>query len=184
MTQIAVFLADGFEEIEAITIIDVLRRADFKVIIISISNKMEVIGSHQITILADQLFAETDYNIFDMLILPGGMPGAKNLDAHKGLKKQIELFNEEQKPIAAICAAPFVLGNMGILKNKDVVCYPGYENYLAGANVKTGPVAVSGNIITGRGVGTALNFSLKIVETLESKEKAEKLGKAMLVEME
>lgn len=181
MKQIAVFLADGFEEIEAITIIDVLRRADFKVTTISISNNTEVTGSHQIKLIADRLFDQTDFGIFDMIILPGGMPGAKNLDEHKGLKIQIAKFNELQKPIGAICAAPFVLGNLGILKNKNVVCYPGYENYLVGANVKNDSVAVSDNIITGRGVGAALDFSLKIVGILDSPQKAEKLAKAMLV---
>jgi len=182
MKQIAVHLAEGFEEIEAITIIDVLRRAEFKVITVSVSGKKQVTGSHHITVFADQLFEETDYSLFDMLVLPGGMPGAKNLNGHKGLRQQIETFNGKKKPLAAICAAPFVFGNMGILKQKEAVCYPGYESYLAGATIKTTPVAVSGNIITARGVGAALKFALKITEFLDSKEKAEKLGKAMLVE--
>ncbi len=181
MKQIAVHLAEGFEEVEAITIIDVLRRADLKVTTVSISGKKQVTGSHQITIIADQLFEETDYEVFDMIILPGGMPGSKNLDKHEGLKQQIKSFHQEGKRIGAICAAPLVLGNTGILKNKEAVCYPGYENYLTGAKIKSDPVAVSENIITGRGVGAALKFSLKIVEQLESKEKADKLAKAMLV---
>ena len=182
MKKIAVFLANGFEEIEAITIIDVLRRAGFEVSTISISDSNEVTGSHHIKIIADQLFEATNFGNFDMLVLPGGMPGSKNLDAHSGLKKQIELFNKQEKTIAAICAAPFVLGRMGILRDKNAVCYPGYESYLSGANIIADPVAVSDNIVTGRGVGATLKFSLKIVELLDSKEKAEKLANAMLVE--
>lgn len=181
MKRIAIHLAEGFEEIEAITIIDVLRRAEFDVTTISVSGKQNVTGAHRINVLADQLFDETDYTAFDMIVLPGGMPGAKNLNSHEGLKKQIATFHQQGKPLAAICAAPLVFGNMGLLKNRDAVCYPGFESYLTEANVKYDPVAISGNIITGRGIGAALQFALTIVERLESKEKADQLANDMLV---
>ncbi len=184
MKRIAVHLAEGFEEIEAITIIDVLRRAEFDTVTISVSGNINVTGARQIIVLANQLFEEADYTAFDMIILPGGMPGAKNLNDHEGLKQEITKFNQQGKLLAAICAAPLIFGNMGLLKNKDVVCYPGFESYLAGANIKSDPVVVSGNIITGRGIGAALQFALTIVELLGSKEKADKLANDMLVSYE
>ncbi len=181
MKKIAVHLAAGFEEIEAITIIDVLRRAEFEVVVISMSDELFVLGSHQILVVADQIFKNVDYKAIDMIILPGGMPGSKNLDQHDGLKKQILEFSENDKPIGAICAAPLVLGHLGLLNGKRVVCYPGFENELFGATVLDQAIMVEGNIITGRGVGAALKFSLKIVEMLESRQKAEKLADGMLV---
>ena len=151
MKRIAVHLAEGFEEIEAITIIDVLRRAGFDVACVSVSGKKNVTGSHRIGVVADQLFEETDYSAFDMIVLPGGMPGTKNLNNHEGLKQQIAAFHQQGKLLAAICAAPLVFGSMGLLKNRDAVCYPGYESYLTGANVKFDPVAISDNIIHRQG---------------------------------
>lgn len=183
MKRIAVFLAEGFEEIEATTIIDVLRRADIETKTVSISNQTEVTGAHQIRIIADQLFEETDFSTIDMIILPGGMPGSKNLDKHKALKNQIESFHKQGKLLAAICAAPLVFGNLGLLNDEEAVCYPGFESYLTGATVKNDGVTVSGTIVTGRGIGAALKFALKIVELLDSKEKADKLAKSMLVDL-
>lgn len=133
--KIAVHLADGFEEIEAISIIDVLRRADLDVIVVSVTRKAEVTGAHQIKVMADILFEEVDYDDVSMIVLPGGMPGAANLDAHSGLKSQIRKFVAENKPLAAICAAPLVFGNLGILEGEQAVCYPGFEKYLKGAAV-------------------------------------------------
>jgi 4-methyl-5(b-hydroxyethyl)-thiazole monophosphate biosynthesis len=178
--KIAVHLADGFEEIEAISIIDVLRRADLDVVTISVTGKLEVNGAHQIKVVADELFENVDYNRIYMIVLPGGMPGASNLNAHEGLKSQIVKFNDSNKPLAAICAAPLVYGNLGILKDKQAVCYPGFEKYLKGAEVLSIPVVESGNIITGRGPGVAIQFSLKLVEKLVSAEKAELLASQML----
>jgi 4-methyl-5(b-hydroxyethyl)-thiazole monophosphate biosynthesis len=180
--RIAVHLADGFEEIEAISIIDVLRRAGLEVVTVSISDKTEVNGAHQIKVLADVVFDNVNYNDIDMIVLPGGMPGASNLNAHQGLKSQILKFNEANKPLAAICAAPLVFGNLGILKSKEAACYPGFEEYLKGANVLFQPVIESGNITTGRGPGVAIQFALKLVSKLVSPEKAESLAKQMLVE--
>ena len=180
MKKIAVHLAEGFEEIEAISIIDVLRRADLSVTIVSISEKLEVVGSHGIKIIADKLFKEVDYELIDMIILPGGMPGAANLNEHLGLREQILNFNESKKMLAAICAAPLVFGNLGILKNKKATCFPGYENQLHGAIATGENIEVSENIITGKGAGVAIDFALKIVEILKNKKFADDLGKKMI----
>ncbi|WP_163713201.1 DJ-1 family glyoxalase III [Mangrovibacterium lignilyticum] len=182
MKNIAVHLATGFEETEAITIIDVLRRAGLNVQTVSITGNRLVNGAHKVPVAADLLFEELNYDEIDMIILPGGMPGAKNLDAHKGLKEKILTFHEQQKPLGAICAAPLVFGHLNILENKVAVCYPGFESELKGAKIETTPTAVDGHIITGRGVGAALHFALKISELLIGKEKADHLAKAMLVE--
>lgn len=179
--KIAVHLADGFEEIEAVSIIDVLRRADLDVLVVSVTGKTEVLGSHQIAVMANVLFEKVNYDEIYMIVLPGGMPGAANLDAHSGLKSQIRKFVTENKQLAAICAAPLVFGNLGILEGKQAVCYPGFEKYLNGAEVLQVPVVESGNFITGRGPGLAIQFALKIVEKAVSTEKAELLAKQMLV---
>jgi protein deglycase len=181
MKKIAVHLADGFEEIEAVSIIDVLRRAALDVLVVSVTGKHEVTGAHQLKVIADVLFEQVNYDEINMIVLPGGMPGATNLDAHEGLKMQIKEFNAADKPLAAICAAPLVFGNLGILEGKQVVCYPGFEKYLQGAEVLTIPVVESENVITGRGVGAALEFALKIVEKMVSADKAELLRTQMLV---
>lgn len=179
--KIAVHLADGFEEIEAVSIIDVLRRADIDVLVVSVTGKKEVSGAHHLKVMADVLFDQVNYDEIYMMVLPGGMPGASNLDAHAGLTQLIAKFDAEDKQLAAICAAPLVFGNLGILKGKQVVCYPGFESYLKGAEVLGVPVIESGNVITGRGPGTAIHFALKIVEKAVSPEKAELLAKQMLV---
>lgn len=179
--KIAVHLANGFEEIEAISIIDVLRRADLDVVTVSITGKLEVNGAHQIKVLADTLFESVDYSDIYMIVLPGGMPGASNLNAHEGSKTQIVKFNNENKQLAAICAAPIVFGNLGILEGKEAVCYPGFESHLKGADILQVPVVDAGNILTGRGPGVAIQFALKIVEKIVSSEKAELIASQMLV---
>ncbi|MBA4411099.1 MAG: DJ-1/PfpI family protein [Bacteroidota bacterium] len=180
--KIAVHLADGFEEIEAVSIIDVLRRAEIEVVTVSVTGLTEVKGAHQLKVIADVLFDQVNYDEIYMIVLPGGMPGAANLEAHSGLKAQIKKFNSENRPLAAICAAPMVYGNLGILDGKEAVCYPGFEKYLKGAIVHTIPVIESGNVITGRGPGAAIKFALKIVEKAVSREKAELLASQMLIE--
>lgn len=182
MKKIAIHLATGFEETEAVSIIDVLRRAKLDVTIVSVTENVTVTGGHQISILADSFFSEIDYSEIDAIVLPGGMPGAKNLDIHEELKKKIIEFNNSKKLLGAICAAPLVFGHLGILKNKKAVCYPGFENELHGAEIHYSPTIVSDNIVTGRGVGVALQFALQLVEELTGKETAQKLAKAMLVD--
>lgn len=181
MKKVMIHLADGFEEIEAITPIDVLRRAGCDVVTVSISGKNAVTSRRNVTIMADRLFSERDYDLADMIILPGGQPGANNLNAHEGLKKQIENFNTKGKWVAAICAAPLVLGGLGILKGKNATGFPGTESKLTGANYTGNGVEVDGNIVTGKGPGVALQFSLVLAEKLVGKEKAEELRKDMIV---
>ncbi len=180
MKKVAVFLAEGFEEIEAISIIDVLRRASIDVTTVSVTGNIQVTGSHNITIFADKIFENIDFTSFDMLVLPGGMPGAKNLNSHKELKELILQFNELGKSLGAICAAPLVFGQLGILKNKNATCFPGFEQYLEGADIKGTAKEVAGNIVTGRGAGVALEFALQIVEILKNKDIADKLAKRMV----
>lgn len=182
MKKAFIHFADGFEEIEALTIVDVLRRADIPVVTISITGKQTVTGAHGVAILADILFEEADYNDAEILILPGGQPGADNLKAHAGLKEKLLEFNKKGQKLAAICAAPLVLGGLDILQDKNAVCYPGYECTLKGANIKTVPAIVSDNITTGRGPGAAMDFSLELVTQLKGKATANKLANDMLVQ--
>jgi protein deglycase len=179
---VAVHLADGFEEIEAVSIIDVLRRAGIDTQVVSVTGNDEVTGSHNITIKADILLEDIDYDNVEMIILPGGMPGAKNLKKHEKLGEQILRFHQQDKHLAAICAAPIVFGSLGILNNRKATCYPGYEDQLAGANVTGAAVEVSDKIITGKGAGVAIQFALKIVEVLESKELADEIAEKMIAE--
>jgi len=180
-TTILIHLATGFEETEAVTIIDVLRRANLNVITVSMTGSLEVTGAHNITIAADQLYDEADYNMATMIILPGGMPGTTNLLNHSGLAGQLKRFYEEKRLIAAICAAPMILGSMGFLQNRKVVCYPGFESTLTGATVLNAPFAVDEHIVTGRGVGTALSFSLEIVRLLKGENLASELRTALVI---
>lgn len=171
-----IFLADGFEEIEAIAPIDLFRRAGIEVTTISISNNKTVDGAHGISVIADKLFTEADFSDNDILYLPGGMPGTKNLDAHEGLKTLIENQVAENKKIAAICAAPSILGKMGILNGKEAICYPGFENQLQGAILSESKIVKSGLIHTAKGAGVAIQFALKLVEELKGKKVAEQLA--------
>ena len=180
-TKVAVHLAEGFEEIEAVSIIDVLRRAGIETRVVSVTGKKEVTGSHHIQVTADVLFEAVDYSTIDMIVLPGGLPGANNLKDHTGLGKQILDFYKNGKPLGAICAAPLVFGNLGILKNQKATCFPGFENQLIGAEVTGAEVETSGKIVTGKGAGVAIKFALKIVEQLKGKELAEELGRKMIV---
>lgn len=182
MKKILIHFANGFEEVEAITPVDVLRRAGCEVITVSVTGKKEVTSARGVTILADKLFEESDYSRADVILLPGGQPGSDNLNRHEGLKKQIKAFHEQGKIISAICAAPLVLGSAGILKGKKATCYPGVESQLTGATCTGNAVEVDGNIITGKGPGVALKFSLTLVEKLVGKAKADELRKAMIVE--
>jgi len=182
MKKAVIFLSDGFEEIEAITIIDVLRRAGIDIYSVSVTGQREVIGSHNIRFISDFLFDNTDFAQIDLLILPGGMPGAMNLNNHSGLRSLILEFNEKGKELGAICAAPLVFGNLGILENRNATCFPGFEKYLQGAKIQSGPVVKDKNILTGSGPGVALQFALAIVEMLSGREISETLARNMLVQ--
>ena len=180
MKKVIVFLAEGFEEIEAISIIDTLRRAQIEVTTASITNDKMVKGAHEIEVKTDKLFDEIDFSNYDLIALPGGMPGAKNLNEHEGLKEQIKNF-AENKMIGAICAAPMILGGMGLLKGKRATCYPGFEPELIEAIVTNEPVTVDGNIVTGKGPAFAIQFALQLVELLAGKASRDEVANGMLV---
>ena len=158
MKKTGVFLAEGFEEIEGLTVVDILRRAGIDVVTISVMGQKEVCGSHKITVLADALFEEVNFEEYEGIVLPGGMPGTTNLGGHSGVNQIIKSFAEQGKLVAAICAAPSVLGQAGILEGKKAACYPGFEDKLTGAEVTFEEVAEDGNVITSRGMGTAIPF--------------------------
>lgn len=182
MKKVNVYLADGFEEIEAITIIDVLRRVGVEVSTVSITADLKVVGAHDISVFTDELFVRADNMGADMIVLPGGLPGTTNLEKHKGLKEVIEVYAKNRKFIGAICAAPSILGKMGILEGRCATCYPGFEQYLNGADVTSKDIVVcDNNIVTSKGPGTAIHFALKIVELLVGKKVKEELSSGMIV---
>ncbi len=172
--MIYLFLANGFEEIEALCPLDLLRRAGLEVTTVGIGGEM-ITGSHGITVQADipdGLYAD---NAPDMIILPGGMPGSKNLDASRTVDAAIKAALRKDAYIAAICAAPFVLGKRGVLNGKEAICYPGFENELTGARISNQKVVRDGKIITAAGMGVALEFGLKLVEAMTDAATAERL---------
>ena len=182
MKNIFVFLADGFEEIEALTPIDVLRRAGLAVQTVSVMDEQMVAGAHGVPVLADKMFADICLEDAEMILLPGGLPGATNLDAHEGLGQMILDFAKEEKRLAAICAAPLVLGNRGLLQGKKATCYPGFETYLQGAEYTAALVEKDGNIITGKGPGAAMEFAFAIVEKYCGIDKVNELKQGMMIQ--
>lgn len=166
MKKVSLFLADGFEEIEALGTVDILRRAGIEVETISISNDKKVIGAHKVPVIADTIFNEADFSNVEMLVLPGGMPGAKHLNEHEGLRKLLKEFDSKKKSVAAICAAPMVLGGLGILKGKKATCYPGFEAELLGAQITNEQATKDGHVITGKGPGFMFDFALELVESI------------------
>lgn len=180
MKKTVVFLADGFEEIEGLTVVDLLRRAKIEVTTVSVMEGRSVTGAHQITVQADACFGDISYEDKDLLVLPGGMPGTTNLAAHKGLTELLVRFAEEGHMIAAICAAPSVLGELGLLEGKKAVCYPGFEEKLLGAEVTENKVEISGNVTTSRGLGTAIPFALALIRQMKGEEEAESVKKSII----
>lgn len=181
MAQVYVFLAEGFEEIEALTPVDMLRRAGIEVQTVSVMGDRKVTGSHRITVEADLTLAEADFETAQVLVLPGGLPGTTNLGSCEKLVTELKRYAAAaDRKVAAICAAPSVLGQNGILEGKSAVCYPGWEDKLTGAQVQAGAKAViDGNVITSRGMGTAIDFSLALIQELKDKETADKLAAAV-----
>lgn len=180
MKQISIFLADGFEEIEGLTVADILRRAGVQVYTVSMTGEKTIHGSHQIDVQADCLFEEMDFSQTEMLVLPGGMPGTRNLMNHKGLQELLRAYHENGRYIAAICAAPSIFGRLGFLKGRKACCYPTFEEKLEGAEVVQDPVSVDGHIITSRGMGTAIPFALKLTALLCGEEKADEISRAII----
>lgn len=181
MKKVALFLATGFEEIEALGTLDILRRADIPVNTVSITGDLKVTGAHHVTVIADTRFEDVDFSAIDVLVLPGGMPGASNLNGHEGLKKQIKDFDSKQKTVAAICAAPMVLGGLNLLNGKKATCYPGFEPELLGAEVTGKAVTVDKNITTGKGPGLVFDFALRLVEDIAGKETRQKVSEGLLL---
>lgn len=181
MKTIYLFLAEGFEEIEAITPMDVFRRAGLNLQTVSISEDFMVTGAHGIPVVTDLLFEQVNEADAEMLVLPGGTPGAYNLDAHVGLSKLIMNFAAEGKPLAAICAAPLVFGKRCLLDGKKATCYPGFEDYLVGAEYTAALVQIDGNFITGKGPGAALEFAFAIVEKYCGAAKVDELKQGMMI---
>ena len=182
MKTIFVFLADGFEEIEALTPVDILRRAGLSVKTVSVMGEQVVAGAHGVPVLADVMFDEVNAEDAEMILLPGGLPGATNLDAHQGLSQMILDFAKEEKPLAAICAAPLVFGNRGLLEGKKATCYPGFETYLKGAQYTAALVEKDGNFITGKGPGAAMEFAFAIVEKYCGMDKVNELKQGMMIQ--
>lgn len=180
MKRVSVLLADGFEEVEALTVVDLLRRAKIYVDTVSITEEYIVHGAHGINVQTEDLFEEVNFVEFDMIVLPGGMPGTTSLNDHSGVRRVVKDFCENGKQVAAICAAPTILGGMGLLKGKKATCYPTMEAQLQGAVITRAPVTVDGNIITSRGMGTAIDFALKLIELLSSKEKSQEIADAIV----
>lgn len=173
------FLITGFEEIEALATVDILRRAGLPVRTVSLTGETAVTGSHGVRVVADTLFEDVDFNTAEMLILPGGTPA---FSEHEGLKKSVKAFYDRGGKVAAICASPMVFGILGMLKGRNATCYPGFEKYLEGALLQTEKaVVIDGNVITGRGPGLTIEFALTIVEILAGKSTREQVASQLLV---
>lgn len=179
--HIYLFLAEGFEEIEAIAPIDIFRRAGLNVTTISITGDKAVTGAHGITVLADNMFENQNFDSNSLLFLPGGIPGTTNLDNHAGLKELVKLQAENSGKIAAICAAPSILGKLELLTNKEAICYPGFENQLYNATLSEKNIVSSGNIYTAKAAGVALEFALTIVSQLKGSDMATTIRNAMFI---
>ena len=179
--MVYMFLAEGFEETEALCPLDLLRRAGVEVKTVGVGSST-VCGAHGISVLADMTDSELcDFNA-EMIILPGGMPGTLNLDASLVVHKAIDVAVENNSFIAAICAAPSILGGRGLLRGKEAICYPGFEEKLLGAKISEKRVVRAEKIVTAAGMGVALDFGLVLVELLTTKEKAEALRKGVIAD--
>ncbi len=175
--MVYLFLANGFEEIEALTTVDILRRAGCELVTVGVGGR-KITGSHNIEVTADVTEAEVESASPDMVILPGG-PGTRNLEQSSVMRAAVRSCAEQGKYIAAICAAPSILGHMGLLKEHMATCFPGYEQELGAKKISGESVCVSGNIITAKGAGVAVDFALKIVEVLYGSEKSNMLRKSI-----
>ena len=173
MAKVAVILANGFEEIEALTVIDVLRRANISCDMVGFEE--QVTGSHDIQVTADRVF-DGDLSDYDLLVLPGGMPGSANLRDNQALISEIQAFNQEGKKISAICAAPIALHQAGVLKDKHFTCYDGVQEQIADGIYQKETVVVDGNLTTSRGPSTALAFAYELVDQLGGDAESLRVG--------
>lgn len=176
-----IHLASGFEEIEAIATIDILRRANIDTQIVSICKCLQVTGAHGIEVRADVCQRRADYENADMLILPGGLPGSHNLADNKELGERIQAHHAQGKWLAAICAAPLVYGRLGLLDGEEAICYPSFEPELKGATISEEAVVVSNNFITGKGPGVTIDFALEIIKQLQGEASAKQIAQGLIV---
>lgn len=180
--MIYMFLADGFEEIEALCPLDLLRRVGAPIKTVAVGGSLLVTGSHGITVKADMLEDELTDEAPQMIILPGGMPGTVNLESSNVVIRAVENCISVDSYISAICAAPMVLGKRGVLRGKEAICFPGFEKYLDGAKISDKKVVRDGKIITAMGMGVALDFGLELVSALYGREKADELRHAVMAD--
>lgn len=177
--KVTVFLAEGFEEVEALTPVDLLRRCGAEVSVVGVTGKT-VCGARGISVVADEVLGEHNYALDDMLVLPGGMPGTKNLYASAEVCEAVRKAVKTDRYVAAICAAPsIVFGGLGILNGKKATCYPGMEDGMTGAEPVDAPCVIDGKIITGRGAGAAMDFALSLCEVLFGHERAAEMAKSV-----
>lgn len=180
MAKICVFLADGFEEVEALAPIDILRRGGQQVVTVSIMPGRQVTGAHGVAVEADTLFDDCDdLPAADLLVLPGGMPGAAHLDGHEGVRQALVAQHERGGLIGAICAAPMVLGHLGLLRGRRATCYPGFEGELDGAEYTAAPVEEDGTIVTAEGPGAAMAFGYALLRRFVAGEQVDQLEQGM-----
>ena len=178
--KVYIFLADGFEDIEGLTVVDLMRRAGIQIQTVSIKAEKKITTSHGIEMFTDMTMDETDFADADMLVLPGGMPGTKYLGACEPLLKLLKDYYNKEGKIAAICAAPTVLSSLGFLKGRKATCYPSMMSQLDCGEALTDSVVVDGNITTSRGLGTALPFALSLIAQLLSEEKAKEIASSVV----
>lgn len=185
MKRLGIFMADGCEMIEGLAVVDVVRRTgEMEIVTIAIGDKKEVTSSHNVTFMADALISDVDFDALDGIVLPGGMPGTLNLGANETVNAVVKKFAAEGKLVAAICAAPSVLGAAGILEGRHATCHPGFEEKLIGATCLEDAVVIDGHIITSRGMGTAVDFGLAIVWRMLDDEAVEKVKKAIVYDIQ
>lgn len=179
--KICVFLAEGFEEIEAVAPIDIFRRAGIEVLTISVTGNKVVSGAHSIPVLANVLFEEAGFAADDFLFLPGGLPGTTNLGNHEGLRELIHEKYAQGGNLAAICAAPSIFGKMNILDGKEAICYPGFESALKGARLSENKIVQAGNVFTAKAAGVAIEFALRIVESVKGADVAKSIREGIFL---
>ncbi len=176
--MVYVFLADGFEIIEALAPVDMLTRAGIEVKTVGVTGEL-VASSCGVSVAADMIIDDFDFYDVEAIVLPGGMPGTLNLEANPTVQQTIDNAVNIGVPVCAICAAPSILGNKGLLENREATCFPGFEDKLTGAELSDKYVVTDGNFITARGAGVCIDFGLEIVKKLRGEEAAEQIRKSI-----
>lgn len=179
--KVAVCFATGYEEIEALAVVDILRRGKVEVIMMGVTGS-EVTSARGVTVKMDQIIEEVNFEEIEMLVLPGGIPGVDHLESSSCLMAQLKAFKENNKWLAAICAAPSILGKLGLLGGQKATCYPGYEEQLIGCEHMRDSVVTSGKFVTGKGAGYSTLFALELLSVIKGKDVAEQVKQGMLIE--